>query len=158
MRVFYSATTKGFYQGDLSRYASPPSDLVEVTEEYREYLLAGQSKGKEIVSGEDGRPFLADPPPPTEQQQIKIYEKAVQLFMDHAAQEHGYDSVATAVSYAEEPSVPKYQSDGRAFREWRSLVWAYCYAQLDAYKAGTIEKPTVEQLIAGLPALSIQTA
>ena len=88
----------------------------------------------------------------------KIYEKAVQLFMDHVAQEHGYDSVATAVSYAEEPAVPKFQSDGRAFREWRSLVWAYCYAQLDAYKAGTIEKPTVEQLIAGLPALSIQTA
>ena len=158
MKAFYSATSGGFYPEELGAYASLPSDLVEITDEYRKELLEGQGRGKVILADQDGRPYLADQPPMTDEQQIKVYERAVQRFMDHAAQEHGYDSVATAVSYAEEPAVPKFQADGRAFREWRSLVWAYCYAQLDSYKAGTIEKPTIEQLIAGLPALSIQTA
>lgn len=155
MKAFFSATSGGFYPEELGAYASLPSDLVEITEEYRKELLEGQSRGKVILADQDGRPQLADPPPPTEEQQIRVYEKAVQRKMDAMAAEHGYDSVATAASYADEPAVSKFQREGRAFREWRSLVWAYCYDQLAKFKAGEIEKPTVEQLIAGLPELII---
>ncbi|MDZ7890098.1 MAG: hypothetical protein U5M72_12945 [Pseudomonas sp.] len=41
-----------------------PLDAVEITAEEHAALLAGQSAGKMIVTGEDGYPFLADPPPP----------------------------------------------------------------------------------------------
>lgn len=40
-----------------------PADAVSVTPEEHAALLEAQSAGKTIGSGEDGRPFAADPPP-----------------------------------------------------------------------------------------------
>ena len=89
---------------------------------------------------------------------IGLNKRATQSHMDAAAREHGYDNIATAASYADEPAVTKFQREGKAFREWRSMVWALCYDMLAKYKAGAIEKPTVEQLVAALPALVIPSA
>lgn len=156
MSYKYSAATGGFY--DETFTGAIPFDAVEVSDEEHMTLFSGQAEGKQIKADADGRPHLVDTPPPTEEQQIRVYEKAVQRKMDDMAAEHGYDSVATAVSYADEPAVSKFQREGRAFREWRSLVWDHCYDQLAKVKAGEIEKPTVEQLIAGLPELIIPSA
>ena len=52
------------------------------------------------------------------------FEVAVQGHLDSTAKAHGYDNVMTAVSYADEPAVAKFQADGKAFRAWRSKVWA----------------------------------
>jgi hypothetical protein len=86
------------------------------------------------------------------------YERAIQGHLDSAAQSHGYDSIATAVSYAEEPAVLKFQQDGQAFRAWRSLVWAYAYQELAKVKAGEREIPALDDFLADLPALSDQAA
>lgn len=83
------------------------------------------------------------------------FEQAVQAKLDGAAQAARYDSIATAVSYAEEPAVPKFQNDGIAFRAWRSLVWAYAYEQLALVLAGGREQPTVDEFLAELPALEL---
>ena len=80
---------------------------------------------------------------------------AVQRFMDAKAQEHGYDDIFTAVTYAEESTVAQFQAEGKAFRQWRSAVWAFCYAYLDEVTAGTKPVPTEAELIALLPALSL---
>lgn len=77
---------------------------------------------------------------------------AVQQHLDAAAQERGYDNVFTACTYADEPSVPEFQAEGQAFRGWRSKVWQYCYAQLDAVTAGTRTTPTEAELIAEIDA------
>lgn len=66
------------------------------------------------------------------------YETAVQGKLNSAAIAAKYDSIENAVSYAEEPSVPKFQMDGKAFRTWRSLVWAYAYDQLALVLAGAV--------------------
>lgn len=155
---FYSPSTRGFYPSEIFEPEKMPTDVVEITEEEYSALIEGQCNGKEIKPDESGRPYLADPPPLTEEQEIRLYEMAVQSHMDTAAREHGYDNIATAVSYADEPAVTKFQREGKAFREWRSLVWAFCYDMLAKYKAGAIEKPTVEQLVAALPALAIPSA
>jgi hypothetical protein len=84
--------------------------------------------------------------------QEKLVE-AVQAHMDAAARQLGYDDIKSAVTYADEPAVLQFQLEGRAFRAWRSLVWQYCYAQLDAVLAGTRTVPTPEQLIDELPPL-----
>lgn len=42
-----------------------PSDAIEITDEEHAALLDGQSAGKLIVAGADGRPELADPPAPS---------------------------------------------------------------------------------------------
>lgn len=55
------------------------------------------------------------------------FEQAIQARLNELAIAARYDSIATAVSYAEEPAAPKFHDDGKAFRAWRSLVWAYAY-------------------------------
>jgi len=87
--------------------------------------------------------------------QIAAVVSAVQAHMDAAAKDAGYDDVKSAVTYADEPAVPRFQAEGRAFRAWRSLVWAKCYELLDAVQAGTRPPMTAEQVIAELPALNL---
>lgn len=91
----------------------------------------------------------------SEQELASMFEQAVQASLDGAAKVRGYDSISTAISYAEEPAVPKFQNDGRAFRTWRSLVWAYAYEQLAAVKAGEREQPSLDGFLAELPALDL---
>lgn len=86
------------------------------------------------------------------------FEQAIQRHLDAAARERGYDSIATAVSYAEEPAVPKFQGDGKAFRAWRSLVWDYAYQELVRVKAGEREIPAIDTFLAELPALADPSA
>lgn len=96
-----------------------------------------------------------------EQAQIALtstFEQAIQGHLDAAAKTRGYDSIATAVSYAEEPAVAKFQDDGKSFRAWRSLVWAYAYQELAKVKAGEREIPTLDAFMAELPVLPAQAA
>lgn len=51
----------------------------------------------------------------------------IQGMLDSTAQSKGYDNINSAIGYAEEPSVEKFQLEGKAFRQWRSLCWAKCY-------------------------------
>jgi hypothetical protein len=83
------------------------------------------------------------------------FERAVQGELNGAAIAAKYDSIENAVSYAEEPAVPKFQNDGKAFRAWRSLVWAYAYEQLALVLAGEREQPTVDEFLLELPALEL---
>ena len=83
------------------------------------------------------------------------FEAQVQSHLDAAAKAGGYDNIMTAVSYADEPSVAKFQADGKAFRAWRSQVWAYAYQALADVNAGTRETPTLEAFIAELPPLEV---
>src|SRR5690606_23141997 len=127
--------------------------------EYHAHLMEGQcSGGKRIAAGDDGYPILQDPPAPTPAE-IEAQKVAVaQNHMDEAARAHRYDDIKTACTYAEEPAVPKFQAEGRAFRAWRSLVWAACYAILDEVQAGEREIPTDAELIAELPPLELPAA
>lgn len=98
----------------------------------------------------------------TEQQALdelsSYFEQAIQARLDGEARARGYDSIATAVSYAEEPAVAKFQEDGKAFRAWRSLVWAYAYQELAKVKAGARAIPALDAFLTELPVLSAQEA
>ena len=86
---------------------------------------------------------------------VKAFEVALQLHLDNKAKEYGYDNIYTAISYAEEPSVPKFQVEGKAFRSWRSLYW-FAVNQVKAEVAsGTRQIPTIEALIEELPKLDL---
>ena len=80
---------------------------------------------------------------------------AVQAHLDATARSHGYDSIYTACTYADEPAVPRFQAEGQAFRAWRSLVWAHCYQVLDDVQSGRRAIPSAADLIAELPTLHI---
>lgn len=76
---------------------------------------------------------------------------AVQGHLDATAKNLGYDDIFSAVTYADEPSVPKFQTEGQALRAWRSLVWEKCYAELARVVSGERTIPTPEEAIAELP-------
>ena len=93
--------------------------------------------------------------PQTPEQVQKAFEDAIQLHMDNTARTFGYDDIKSAVTYAEEPAVPKFQLEGRGFRAWRSMVWVYAYEQLQRVNNGEREQPTIADFILELPELVI---
>ena len=119
-------------------------------------IRAFDSETMDLLENEYFHPESAGPPPeyaPPLSQLIEKFRTAIQKNMDAAAVAAGYDDMKTAVTYAEEPAVPKFQAEGQALRAWRSLVWAYGYEQIKAVQSGEREMPTVEELVAELPAL-----
>lgn len=79
---------------------------------------------------------------------------AVQHVLDSKAQELLYDSCLSVCSYID-TGVPKFDAEGKAFRAWRSAVWAKGYEILAQVQAGQRPIPTEEQLISELPQLVI---
>lgn len=92
-------------------------------------------------------------PPPTAEQIIAQYEARVQIWLDEQARALGYDDIKSAVTYAEESAVEKFQQEGRALRRLRSLAWERCYEILNAVQGGQRSIPTEEELIAEMEAL-----
>lgn len=80
---------------------------------------------------------------------------AVQHVLDAKAQELLYDSCLSVCSYID-TGVQKFDDEGRAFRAWRSQVWAKGYEILAQVQEGKREIPTEEELIAELPELVIE--
>lgn len=87
-RIFYSATTNGFYPyaliDDYTSAGNWPEDAVEITERWYSYLLEGQSVGKVIIANEYGSPELSDPPLPTEKELIAQAETNKSFLMTKA--------------------------------------------------------------------------
>lgn len=86
------------------------------------------------------------------EQRFKDIQTAVQSVLDGKAKEKNYDNGFAVASYALSTN-DTFRSDAAKFIAWRDAVWAKCYQILDAYKAGEIEMPSVENVIAVLPEL-----
>lgn len=141
--------------GKVTNVIVMPDDFVGSEFGGFDVVPAGSASiGDEYVNGVFVRPEPSAPTPtPSEIEARKV--ALVQHHMDEAARALRYDDIRTAVTYAEEPAVPKFQVEGQAFRAWRSLVWAACYAILDEVNNGVRPIPTDEDLIAELPKLAI---
>jgi hypothetical protein len=140
-----------------SCYQVPPpahADAVKilVTAHVRENWLQYRAN-----AARDGVELIPPTPAPTQSptQIISGYMASVQRHLDSEAVRFGYDDIVSVVSYAEEPSVPRYQTEGQAFRAWRSLVWAKCEKVLADVQGGNRTAPTTEDLITELPELGI---
>lgn len=135
---------------------------IEITDEQYQQALAGQLEGLhvQIINGgffvgalpEPESEPLSEPEP---HEIVAMFRDSIQLKLDEQARQYGYDSIASAVTYAEEPAVPKFQAEGQAFRAWRSLVWAYGYEQLALVESGQRPAPTIPEFIAELPPLEL---
>ena len=95
--------------------------------------------------------------PTQEEIEVRIQKQltdAVQRHLDAKAQELLYDSCLSVCSYVD-TGVQKFDDEGKAFRAWRSAVWAKSYEILAEIKAEIRNNPTEEELIAMLPKLEI---
>lgn len=97
-------------------------------------------------------------PVPTEAEIKTALIGAVQAHLDAGAQALGYDDIKTAATYAGEAAVPRFQSQGRALRAWRSYCWDHCQTVMDAVTAGERPIPTEAGLIGELPLLQMEAA
>ena len=79
-KYYYSRSQKGFF----TNTSTAPDDVVEISVEYWEALLDGQSNGKYISSNADGFPVLTDPLPPTTEALIAEAEKQRSALMAQA--------------------------------------------------------------------------
>lgn len=147
MAIYFSGTTGGFY--DSTYHKTMPNDVIKITPEKREYLRDGVRNGR-IIAVEGGEVVLKDAPPLPDSEKIAIYRSAVGAHIDQQARSFGFDSIVTAVTYADEPADPLNQSYGVALRAWRSKCWEKCREVLATWQGGGAE-PTVEELIASLP-------
>lgn len=134
-------------------YLPPEGELCELSLEEYQALFTAQAEGKFILT-EDGRPVIADAVLTWESRRAG-YTAAVQAVLDKAAVKAGYTDIRTAITYADEPAVPRFQAEGQAFRAWRSLVWAYCFEQFDLIENGDREPPASADFVAELPALEL---
>ncbi|MFH1813375.1 MAG: hypothetical protein ABIF28_04310 [Pseudomonadota bacterium] len=118
---------------------------------------ASEGLSAEFIDGawvlvEDPEPGLDPAPEPeTALQTQRRLTAAIQAHLDAQARAMFYDNIFTAVTYAEEPIVPKFQIEGAALRAWRSLVWDYGSGVLAAVLAEERAVPTEQDLIAELP-------
>lgn len=77
MTKFYSQSTSGFYSIEING-DDIPSDAVQITDEYWQALLEGQSTGQIITADKKGYPILTDRAPPTHEELVSAanYKKA----------------------------------------------------------------------------------
>ena len=115
--------------------------------------------GKHIIVERDGYYFVEKiSEPTTEELRASIQQQltqAVQNVLDSKAQELLYDNCLSVCSYID-TGVPKFDAEGKAFRAWRSQVWAKGYEILAQVQAGERAIPTEAELIAELPQLVIE--
>lgn len=93
---------------------------------------------------------------------IKSYENAIQRHIDEVAQARGYDNGYTCASYFDDKN-PRYASDARIFKDWRSDVWVFVNNLLNQYAAAAqaVEEggemptniPSIDDVIRSLPVI-----
>lgn len=69
INFYYSAATNAFYpvvlKADYDAAGTWPDDAQALSDRWYQYLIAGQSEGKNIIPNEYSQPILSEPPAPS---------------------------------------------------------------------------------------------
>jgi hypothetical protein len=115
----------------------------------REYdITTGEERVVEMTPQEEAA-FLSAAPGLT----LDDYSTVMREYMDTVAQQRGYDSALSVLSYVASTNLA-WAQEARAFAAWRDQAFGYAYQQFDAFKSGAIPQPTIAQFLAGLPAIT----
>lgn len=92
---------------------------------------------------------LPDPPelPPSQDD----YKDAIQALIDDTARSRNYTDGNSCATYDNDPLYPQWDLEAKAFKAWRSTVWAYAYNQMYAVTQGQRPQPSVAELLSELP-------
>ena len=122
--------------------------------EYADLAVWCNANGCTIEEHEEYYEVVAIPVhiPTTEEIQKQLTD-GVQAFMDSIAQTRGYDNIHTACSYVYSTD-EVFAKEGKACLEWRDKVWRTCYDILAQVLGGLREVPTLEEVLAELPAFN----
>lgn len=80
-------------------------------------------------------------------------EDNIRTLIENKPLERGYDNLMTLTSYTTS-SNPQWKAEADAFIAWRDAVFAYAYQMLADVQAQLIPTPSLEDFMAGVPALT----
>ena len=83
---------------------------------------------------------------------ITAVQVAVQQRLDDFARTRNYDGILSAATYATS-AVPKFAAEGQYAVQARDATWAACYTIMADVQAGMRAMPSVDDVLAELPAL-----
>lgn len=148
----FKVSVEAYLKGDKQFTAT------EYEEQLKAVCIECGKDGNYRLSNRDGYYFVEKIPEPTiEEKQARIQAQlinAVQSVLDKKAQELLYDNCLSVCSYID-TGIQKFDDEGKAFRAWRSQVWAKGYEILAEVQEGKREIPSEEELLAELPELVI---
>lgn len=106
------------------------------------YLMAATPPGAVVQSEAD------------QAQGLKLAaENAIQILLDSTAQARGYDSMLALCSYATSTN-ETFAAEAAAGLQWRDNAWTYADDVLLEIQVGVRNVPTLDQFMAGLPAIA----
>lgn len=143
MTIYFCLSTHGFYDDSVN--TNIPEDKIEVSEDKYNSLIIDQSKGYSIGVNDKGAVVSIPPAPPSKDQTIALYEAAAQDNLDSVAQSWGYNSMNTAVTYANSTNA-QFKADAIALLKWRDKYWLKAYT----IEEGTLPK-SAKEFVAMLP-------
>ncbi|MEI2603662.1 tail fiber assembly protein [Erwinia aphidicola] len=134
--MHYSAKNNAFYEDtmkdDYIQAGSWPDDLVEISDEAYNALFDGQSDGKVITPGDDGRPVLTDPPPPTNEQLVAQANSRIKSLMDQAT------TAIAPLQYAVDLEMATEEEQTR-LRKWKKYL--VLLSRVDTSRAPDLDLP-----------------
>lgn len=136
-KYFWSAKENGFYPESMKELYETsrdgwPEDAVEISAEDYNALFAGQSAGKVITPGDDGRPVLTDPPPPTNEQLVAQANSRIISLMAQAT------TAIAPLQYAVDLEMATEEEQTR-LRKWKKYL--VLLNRVDTSKAPDLELP-----------------
>lgn len=85
-------------------------------------------------------------------QSFKAIENAIDLHITKTAQEKGYNSTESCLTYLGDTNT-NWANEAQAFKSWRSQCWEYVIAEQAKIDAGTRTIPTPQEAVAELPVM-----
>ena len=139
---------KGFFHPERGYWQAKAEPSAEVLAAYPAGTVEVPLKPGANFEWVGGSWQVVPPVPPS----MDDYTTAIDSHVEATAQSKGYNSAAHLSGYATS-TVPEWASEAAAFISWRDQVWLTAIEILRQLTAGEIEQPTIEDLIASLPAI-----
>lgn len=118
-----------------------------------EWAISQGFTEQEVEKGYNGEWYLAGHAPQKPQELvIKEYEAAIDNLLLTTANSKGYDSAYTCLSYLQSSNAI-WKTEAEAFNTWRDACWVKAHEILNAWVAGEIPQPTIEEVLAQMPAI-----
>lgn len=133
--------------GDESRaWSSEAGAYVTEWDNRRVARIASEAELRDVL-----RTYKKAVPSPT----AEDYADAITRHMEYVAQSRGYQDADRLASYTTSGNAT-WSAEAVTFSAWRDAVWAYSFEQMAAVQSGVRQAPTVDGLIAELPAIDWQ--
>ena len=130
------------------RYITSTNDVLSYEDDDGRTVVCDRGTPEFAAALSAGRPEPYVPRPPA----VADYSAAIDAAVEAVARGRGYNGAAHMASYVAS-TVPKWAAEAEAFVAWRDAVWVWALGELERVQAGEIAAPTIDDLIAAMPAI-----